>query len=68
MTPRLALLVACEGTLHFDAVAVVGGDEVVADEHEDDVGAVKVRVDFAGPIVARLYLPVVPFSDDALPL
>ena len=42
-------LVALQGFLHFDAVAVVGVEEVSADEQQDDVRVVEVGVDFVFP-------------------
>ena len=66
--PGVAGVVALQRAGHLQVVAVVGGEEVGADEKEDDGRAVQMRVDFAGPLIARADLAVVPRVDDALAL
>ncbi len=64
----LASLMALQGSRHLFLVAVVGADEVGANEQQDDVGAVEVVVDFVGPLIARKDTAIVPGLDETLPL
>lgn len=64
----LAGVVALEGALHFLFITIRRGNEVRADEEENDVGLFKVFVDGAGPIGSGLNAPVVPWLDKVLAL
>ena len=59
--------VALQSTLHLLLVAIVGGEEVGADEQEDEPGLLQVGVDVVGPVVAGEDLAVVPGGDEMLP-
>ena len=62
---RLAAVVPLERAPHLDVVAVPRREVVGADEEQDDLRALEVRVDLAGPVVTRVDAPVVPRRDVA---
>ena len=62
----LSLIVALESLLHFGVVAVVGGEEVGADQEQDDVGGVEVGGDRVCPVGSGGDVAIVPGGDDAL--
>src|SRR5215208_6418381 len=65
--PRVAALVTGHRAFELDVVAVVGGEEVRADQQEDDLRLLEPLVDLTLPVGAGADLPVVPLPDDALP-
>ncbi len=65
---RVAVLVTLHRPFDLDVPAVVGGEEVGANEEEDDVGRLQVTSDLAVPLLAHDDLAVVPLRDHAVPL
>lgn len=53
---------------HFAVVAIVGREEVGADEQQDNVRGVQVVIDFVAKILPRLDSAIVPGVDEPLPL
>ena len=54
--------------LHFNVVAVIGGEEVRADEEQDDVRGVELVADCAPPLRAGTDAAVVSLRDEAFSL
>lgn len=63
---RLAPFVTLHRAHHFDVVAVVGRDEVRADQQQNNVRAVELVVDLAVEILAGADAAIVPGCDRAL--
>ncbi|HEU5377956.1 MAG TPA: hypothetical protein VFV38_21245 [Ktedonobacteraceae bacterium] len=59
-------LMPCDGTLHFDAIAILRGHEARADEQKNHVGIIQVCIDVVLPIGARLNFPITPLSLNTL--
>ena len=55
-----------QGTLHLNLIAIVGGQEVSADQEKDNICLVKVPVDLALPLLPCNDPPVVPACDESL--
>jgi hypothetical protein len=64
--PSSTGIVPSQGALHLDVVAVVGCQELRADQQQDDAGRVEMLIDLATPFGARRDLPIVPGADDPL--
>jgi hypothetical protein len=62
---RRAFLMTLHGTADFEVPDVVGVDEVVADQEQDDVGLVELPFDFRVPLGGGVDSTVVPILDDA---
>ena len=63
----LALVVPFQGAPHLDVVAVFGGQEIGADQKQDDPGRVEVLVELPLPVGSRRDLAIVPITDHTLP-
>lgn len=64
----LPCFVALHRALHLDVVAVIGREEVCADEQEDDVRTFKPRINGAREFLTGADPAVMPCLDDALTL
>src|SRR5258707_1544064 len=54
--------------LHLDAVAIIRGYKVWADEQENDVGGIEMRVYLLLPFLSCTNVAVVPIDDESLSL
>ena len=66
--PGFTLLTTFECALHLHLVTVVGGEEVGADEQENDGGLVQVGINGVCPIGTWYNLAIIPGADNALTL
>ncbi|MCY1293704.1 hypothetical protein D9M71_740390 [compost metagenome] len=64
----LASLVPLQGTGHFHVEAVVGRDEMRADQEQHNVGLLEVTVDLANEFLSSQNAAVMPRFDFPLPL
>jgi hypothetical protein len=65
---RFSRRVALQRNLHLDIEAVIGGQEIGADQQQYDVGFLEVLVDCLLPQIPGADLAVVPGSDQTLSL
>src|SRR5262249_45287396 len=64
----LATLVPCKGAAHFHIVAILGGEEVGADEQQNQVGGLQMIVNIARPFSATRDLAIMPDCNDTFTL
>jgi hypothetical protein len=57
---------AFKGDLHFDTVAVVGSDEVGADQKQDDMSRAHVSIDLVTPFLTSANAAVVPTDNQTV--
>jgi hypothetical protein len=53
------------GNSQLDIVTVLGGEEIRADEQQQDIGCVQINVDFSRPFNARQDTPIMPSTNEA---
>src|SRR5947209_5437395 len=63
-----AFVVSLHRSFGFDAVAVIGGNEVWTDQQQDDVSLVEMCINLGGPCSSSTDIAIVPLGNQSLPL